>query len=162
MFGAWWQRFGLNAHCNITRSNHIKSRLSNCARVNIEAQYLTLQQWCTKCFSSFPNRMQALIEREWIQAGFPFATRHKQSCYTPAQLSSKTSASTYHFPFSLEFYTQLLILLFEHSFSSSYGTFLILNMKSKQINYIPKREASGRTKMYEPNHCVIWPSVCTV
>lgn len=131
--------------------------------------------------------MQALIEREWIQAGFPFATRHKQSCYTPAQLRSKTSASTFvlfldsvyqlhcQFPFSFEFNTQLLILLFEHSFSSSYGTFLgdseyerqaiKLHTKTTSLwSYLNRPDVlkSLLNPMYEPNQGVIWPSVAPI
>ncbi|XP_037940403.1 myotubularin-related protein 9-like, partial [Teleopsis dalmanni] len=78
--------------------------------------------------------LQALIEREWIQAGHPFASRHRYSCYTPQQNRPKNSGATFtlfldciyqlymQFPCSFEFSTQMLILLFEHSYFSQYGT----------------------------------------
>lgn len=131
--------------------------------------------------------IQALIEREWIQAGFPFATRHKHSCYTPSQLRSKTSASTFvlfldtvyqlhcQFPFSFEFNTQMLILLFEHSFFSSYGTFLGDSERERQAiklhtrttslwSYLNRPDVlkSLLNPMYEPNQGVIWPSVAPI
>lgn len=131
--------------------------------------------------------IQALIEREWIQAGFPFATRHKHSCYTPSQNRPKTSASTFvlfldcvyqlhcQFPFSFEFGTQMLILLFEHSFFSSYGTFLgdserereSIKLHSKTTSlwsYLNRPDVlkSLLNPMYEPNQGVIWPSVAPI
>lgn len=131
--------------------------------------------------------IQALIEREWIQAGFPFATRHKHSCYTPSQNRPKTSASTFvlfldcvyqlhcQFPFSFEFGTQMLILLFEHSFFSSYGTFLgdsereresiKLHAKTTSLwSYLNRPDVlkSLLNPMYEPNQGVIWPSVAPI
>lgn len=131
--------------------------------------------------------IQALIEREWIQAGFPFATRHKHSCYTPSQNRPKTSASTFvlfldcvyqlhcQFPFSFEFGTQMLILLFEHSFFSSYGTFLgdsereresiKLHTKTTSLwSYLNRPDVlkSLLNPMYEPNQGVIWPSVAPI
>lgn len=133
------------------------------------------------------SRIQALIEREWIQAGFPFATRHKHSCYMPAQNRPKTSASTFvlfldcvhqlhcQFPFSFEFSTQMLILLFEHSFFSSYGTFLgdsekqreDMNLHTKTTSlwsYLNRPDIlkSLLNPIYEPNQGVIWPSVAPI
>ncbi len=83
--------------------------------------------------------LMALIDREWIQAGHPFGTRHAQSCYTPQQNRLKTSGATFvlfldcvyqiykQFPLSFEFDPQLLIILFEHSYFSQYGTFIVDN-----------------------------------
>lgn len=80
--------------------------------------------------------LMALIDREWIQGGHPFGTRHAQSCYTPTQNRNKTSGATFvlfldcvfqlyqQFPLSFEFDQQLLIILFEHSYFSQYGTFI--------------------------------------
>lgn len=138
-------------------------------------------------FHIFSNSIQALIEREWIQAGFPFATRHKHSCYTPSQLRPKTSASTFvlfldsvyqlhcQFPFSFEFNTQMLMLLFEHSFFSSYGTFLGDCERERQAIKLHSRTTSLWSylnrpdvlksllnPMYEPNQGVIWPSVAPI
>lgn len=133
------------------------------------------------------NSIQALIEREWIQAGFPFATRHKYSCYTSPQMRQKTSASTFvlfldsvyqlhcQFPFSFEFNTQMLILLYEHSFFSSYGTFLGDSERERQAIKLHSRTTSLWSylnrpdvlksllnPMYEPNQGVIWPSVAPI
>lgn len=81
--------------------------------------------------------LMALVDREWIQGGYPFGTRHSQSCYTPAQSRLKTSGATFvlfldcvyqlyqQFPLSFEFDPQLLIILFEHSYFSQYGTFIV-------------------------------------
>lgn len=83
--------------------------------------------------------LQALIDREWIQGGHPFGTRHTQSCYTPPQNRQKSSGATFvlfldcvyqlyqQFPLSFEFDPQMLILLFEHSYYSQYGTFIVDN-----------------------------------
>lgn len=80
--------------------------------------------------------MQALIEREWLQGGHPFATRHKQASYTSSQNRQKTSGATFvlfldcvyqlysQFPCSFEYHSHFLITLFEHSYFSQYGTFL--------------------------------------
>lgn len=80
--------------------------------------------------------LMALIDREWIQGGHPFGTRHAQSCYTSSQNRLKSSGATFvllldcifqlyqQFPLSFEFDQQLLIILFEHSYFSQYGTFI--------------------------------------
>lgn len=131
--------------------------------------------------------LEALIEREWIQAGFPFATRHKHSCYTPNHGRAKTSGSTFilfldcvhqlhsQFPCSFEFGTNLLIILFEHSFSSQYGTFLgdcererhhiELHTKTTSLwSYLNRQDVlkSLLNPIYEPNKSVIWPSVAPI
>lgn len=83
--------------------------------------------------------IQALIEREWIQAGHPFSLRHAKSCYSTVK--SKGQQPTfllfldcvyqlhYQFPCSFEFTTNMLILLFEHSYFSQFG-------KCKQTNFL--------------------------
>lgn len=83
--------------------------------------------------------LQALIDREWIQGGHPFGSRHAQSCYTPSQNRLKSSGASFvlfldcvyqlyqQFPLSFEFDPQLLIMLFEHSYYSQYGTFIADN-----------------------------------
>ncbi|CAL4079373.1 unnamed protein product, partial [Meganyctiphanes norvegica] len=128
---------------------------------------------------------EALIEREWIQAGYPFATRHSRSCYTPSsQRSSKNNSPSFllfldcvyqiytQFSCSFEFGENFLLMLFEHSYSSQFGTFLGNNEGDRR-----RLKASERTtslwsfinrpevlpqylnSMYEPNTSVIWPSV---
>lgn len=131
------------------------------------------------------HRLEALIEREWIQAGFPFSLRHKHSCY--AQARAKTSGSTFvlfldcvfqlhsQFPCSFEFGTNLLIILFEHSFASQYGTFLgdcerdreAIRLQSKTTSlwsYLNRPDVlkSLLNTIYEPNQSVIWPSVAPI
>jgi myotubularin-related protein 9 len=79
--------------------------------------------------------MEALVEREWLQAGYPFPIRHQKSCYSSGR--SKTQAPTFllfldcvgqihqQFPCSFEFSTSFLIMLFEHSYCSQFGKFLL-------------------------------------
>ncbi|EDW80020.1 uncharacterized protein Dwil_GK12345 [Drosophila willistoni] len=131
--------------------------------------------------------LQALIEREWIQAGHPFASRHRYACYTPHQTRNKNSGATFvlfldciyqlftQFPCSFEFSTQLLILLFEHSYFSQYGTFLCDSEKERHDLKIHTRTTSLWSylnrpdvlqtllnPLYEPNANVIWPSVAPI
>ncbi|KAH8372204.1 hypothetical protein KR093_010586 [Drosophila rubida] len=131
--------------------------------------------------------LQALIEREWIQAGHPFASRHRYSCYTPHQTRNKNSGATFvlfldciyqlytQFPCSFEFSTQLLILLFEHSYFSQYGTFLCDSERERQELQVHTRTTSLWSylnrpdvlqtllnPLYEPNAAVIWPSVAPI
>ncbi|EAT48918.1 AAEL000053-PA [Aedes aegypti] len=128
--------------------------------------------------------LQALIEREWLQAGYPFSTRHKHSCYTPSGQRHKTSSATfvlfldcvfqlYHqFPCSFEFDSRYLIVLFEHSYSSQYGTFLgdsereraelrVRERTTSLWSYINRPEVIDTllNPMYIPNAAIIWPSV---
>ncbi|XP_017049641.1 myotubularin-related protein 9 [Drosophila ficusphila] len=131
--------------------------------------------------------LQALIEREWIQAGHPFASRHRYSCYTPNQTRNKSSGATFvlfldciyqlytQFPCSFEFSTQLLILLFEHSYFSQYGTFLCDSERERSELHVHTRTTSLWSylnrpdvlqtllnPLYEPNANVIWPSVAPI
>lgn len=131
--------------------------------------------------------LQALIEREWIQAGHPFFSRHKYSCYTPQQARLKTSGATFilfldciyqlfcQFPCSFEFSTNLLILLFEHSYFSQYGTFLCDSEKERSEfkvqssttslwSYLNRPDVmkSLLNPLYDPNPNVIWPSVAPI
>lgn len=131
--------------------------------------------------------MQALIEREWLQAGHPFASRHKQSCYAPSQTRQKSSGATfvlfldcvyqiyYQFPCSFEYDSTFLITLFEHSYFSQYGTFLCdseqersdLNVMARTTSLWshlnrPDVIKSLLNPIYEPNPSIIWPSVAPV
>lgn len=131
--------------------------------------------------------LQALIEREWLQAGFPFHTRHRQSCYTPSSTRHKTSGSSFvlfldcvyqihcQFPCSFEFSTDYLIILFEHSYFSQFGTFLCDSEKERSKLEVQKRTNSlwsylNRPEMlttllnpmYDPNNQVIWPTVAPI
>lgn len=89
----------------------------------------------TEYFVSSPlclcYRLQALVEREWLQAGHPFPRRHSHSVYSPSR--TKQNAPTFllfldcifqiqtQFPCSFEFSSSLLVQLFEHSYSSKFG-----------------------------------------
>ncbi|XP_075161608.1 myotubularin-related protein 9 [Haematobia irritans] len=131
--------------------------------------------------------IQALIEREWIQAGHPFASRHRYSCYTPTQNRHKSTGATFvlfldcihqlykQFPCSFEFSTQLLIMVFEHSYFSQYGTFLCDSEKERHELRVHTRTTSlwsylNRPEvlknflnpLYEPNPKVLWPSVAPI
>lgn len=79
--------------------------------------------------------MQALIDREWLQSGHPFSTRHAQSCYFNSRTKSGSQPTFLlfldcvqqlhnQFPCSFEFTTHMLILLYEHSYFSQFGKFL--------------------------------------
>ncbi|XP_047493625.1 myotubularin-related protein 9-like [Penaeus chinensis] len=128
--------------------------------------------------------LEALIEREWIQGGHPFATRHARSCYTPSTQRSKINSPTFllfldcvyqihhQFSCSFEFAENFLVMLFEHSYSSQFGTFLANNEGERRVMMAHERTASlwsfvNRPEvlpkylnpMYEPNQRVIWPSV---
>lgn len=131
--------------------------------------------------------LQALIEREWLQAGFPFHTRHRQSCYTASSARYKTSGSAFalfldcvyqitcQFPLSFEFTTDYLVLLFEHSYFSQFGTFLCDSERERAAGKVQRNTTSlwsyiNRPEilttllnpMYDPNNKVIWPTVAPI
>lgn len=105
----------------------------------------------------------------------------------PTAARSKTYGSTFvlfldcvhqlhsQFPCSFEFGTNLLIILFEHSFSSQYGTFLGDNERDRHAmrlhskttslwSYLNRPDVlkSLLNPIYEPNQSVIWPSVAPI
>lgn len=128
--------------------------------------------------------IQALIDREWLQGGHPFATRHSQSCYTASAIRQKSSGATFalfldccyqlytQFPLSFEYDVNLLIILFEHSYFSQYGTF-IADAESERANLLAFTKTTSLwsylnrpdvlqtllNPAYEPNQSIIWPSV---
>lgn len=81
--------------------------------------------------SLFCLGLQALVEREWLQAGYPFQMRHAKSCYSNARTKNQQPTFLlfldcvyqlhYQFPCSFEFTTNMLISLFEHSYFSQFG-----------------------------------------
>ncbi|KDR15085.1 Myotubularin-related protein 9 [Zootermopsis nevadensis] len=126
--------------------------------------------------------LEALVEREWLQAGYPFPIRHRKSCYGSGR--SKTQAPTFllfldcvaqihqQFPCSFEFSTSFLIMLFEHSYCSQFGTFLgtceadrtRMKLAERTVSlwsYLNRPDVlqSFLNPMYDPNNRVIWPSV---
>ncbi|GFQ68442.1 myotubularin-related protein 9, partial [Trichonephila clavata] len=127
---------------------------------------------------------EALIEREFIQAGHPFSTRCQCSAYASVNSRSKDQSPTFlmfldcvyqihqQFPCSFEFNEQFLVTLFEHAYASQFGTFLGNCDKDRSDWKLAERTVSlwsmlNRTDvlltylnpMYEPNNNVIWPTV---
>lgn len=80
--------------------------------------------------------LQALIEREWLQAGHPFATRTRHGPYHVSHSQGSNSAPTFlmfldclfqlvrQFQFSFEYTTEMLKELFRNAYASNFGTFL--------------------------------------
>lgn len=123
---------------------------------------------------------EALIEREWVQAGHPFWSRHgpagvqKQSLQAPVFLLFLDCVHQIftQFPCSFEFTEKLLVVLADHSLASSFGTFLCdtektraeLGVKEHTISlwsYLNQVEILSQhlNCLYLPNKMVIWPSV---
>ncbi|KAL7987196.1 hypothetical protein Chor_006115 [Crotalus horridus] len=125
---------------------------------------------------------EALIEREWRQAGHPFQQRCAQSAYSNSK--QKWEAPVFllfldcvwqilrQFPCSFEFNYHFLIMLFEHSYASQFGTFLgnnenersklKLSQKTMSLwSWVNRPEELNRFKnpLFEANSLVIWPSV---
>ena len=123
---------------------------------------------------------EALIEREWVQAGHPFWTRHgpagapKQSLQAPVFLLFLDCVHQIYtqFPCSFEFTEKLLLVLADHSLASNFGTFLCDTEKSRAElgvkehtvslwSYLNQVEILSQhlNCLYLPNKVVIWPSV---
>ncbi|GFU50483.1 myotubularin-related protein 9 [Nephila pilipes] len=127
---------------------------------------------------------EALIEREFIQAGHPFSTRCQCGAYASINSRSKDQSPTFlmfldcvyqihqQFPCSFEFNEQFLVTLFEHAYASQFGTFLGNCDKDRNDWKLSEMTVSlwsmlNRTDvlltylnpMYEPNNNVIWPTV---
>lgn len=127
---------------------------------------------------------EALIEREFIQAGHPFSTRCQCGAYASVNSRSKDQSPTFlmfldcvyqihqQFPCSFEFNEQFLVTLFEHAYASQFGTFLGNCDKDRYDWKLAETTVSlwsmlNRTDvlltylnpMYEPNNNVIWPTV---
>ncbi|KZC13644.1 Myotubularin-related protein 9, partial [Dufourea novaeangliae] len=131
--------------------------------------------------------LQALIEREWIQAGHQFFNRTRHGPFHPANSQSSTHAPTfllfldclyqlhYQFQFSFEYTVELLFELYNHAYYSNYGTFLG-NSEAERVSlrlsertyslwsYINQPEMLEKwlNPLYEPNPSVIWPSVAPI
>ncbi|XP_038614229.1 LOW QUALITY PROTEIN: myotubularin-related protein 9-like [Tachyglossus aculeatus] len=125
---------------------------------------------------------QALLEREWIQAGHPFQLRCARSAYSHAR--PKHEAPTFllfldcvwqlgrQFPLALEFGEGLLLTLFEHAYASPYGSFLCNSEKERRLCQVQAKTHSLwswlgqaglqrrlRNPLYTPTALAIWPSV---
>ncbi|XP_054167367.1 myotubularin-related protein 9-like [Oppia nitens] len=127
---------------------------------------------------------EALVEREWLQAGHPFATRCKHSAYTITSARTREQSPIFlvfldcvyqifnQFKCSFEFNEKFLIYIFEQTYGSQFGTFLgncvkdrkEMNFSKKTVSlwsYVNKPEIlqDFLNPSYEPNNAVIWPSV---
>lgn len=127
---------------------------------------------------------EALVEREWLQAGHPFSTRCLCGAFASSNTRTKDQSPTFlmfldcvyqihqQFPCSFEFNEQFLITLFEHAYASEFGTFLGNCDKDRHDMESAKKTVSlwshlnctdvlstYLNPMYEPNLKVIWPSV---
>ncbi|CAF0826454.1 unnamed protein product [Adineta steineri] len=125
---------------------------------------------------------EALIEREWIQAGHPFRLRCSRSGFGRSTHGQESPLFTLfldctwqllqQFACSFEFNDTLLIELFQHAYSSKFGTFIFNNEKEKlKYNGIkhtvslwsyfnrPEILHAFLNPFYEPNLSVLWPSV---
>ncbi|XP_074656633.1 myotubularin-related protein 9-like [Tubulanus polymorphus] len=125
---------------------------------------------------------EALVEREWLQAGHMFSDRCAKSAFAVSR--RRTEAPVYllfldcvwqlwqQFPCSFEFNEQFLTTLFHHSYSSQFGTFLCNSEAERKKHKLPEKTVSlwsfvNRPEvmseyinsLYEPNLSVIWPSV---
>lgn len=125
---------------------------------------------------------EALVEKEWLQAGHPFQHRCAQSAY--ANSKQRWEAPTFllfldcvwqilrQFPCSFEFNERFLVTLFEHAYASQFGTFLgnnefdrsRLKLKQKTLSLWswvnqPNELHKFTNPLYEANGLVIWPSV---
>lgn len=130
---------------------------------------------------------EALIEREWLQAGHPFATRCKHSAFAPANMGNPDKREyspvfllfldcvwqiMKQFQLSFEFNENFLISILDHAYGSEFGTFLGNCSKERSEHDISTRTTSlwshvnkpdvlqrYMNPLYEPNDDVIWPSV---
>ncbi|XP_033640432.1 myotubularin-related protein 9-like isoform X2 [Asterias rubens] len=125
---------------------------------------------------------EALVEREWVQSGHPFASRCAKSAYAGSK--HKHTGPVFllfldcvgqilqQYQCSFEFNEKFLILLFENSYASQFGTFLCNNEHDRQAlklstktqslwTYVnrPKILETYINPLYQPNSTVIWPSV---
>lgn len=125
--------------------------------------------------------LQALIEREWLQAGHPFGARHRCGPYAagapraaPTFLLFLDCARQFleQFPCSFEYRQSYLITLFEHSYASQFGTFLCDTDQERQSRGVYTQTTSVWSwlnqpgelpkyinPLYDPTPSVIWPSV---
>ncbi|VDP46471.1 unnamed protein product [Soboliphyme baturini] len=127
-----------------------------------------------------------MIEREFVQAGHPFASRCSHSVYGRSSHSSRDRAESPTFLLfldclwqvmqqyqnSFEFVPALLTFLFDHAYASEFGTFLYNCEKEKKENNVKQKTVSIWSYLnhpdilyryinpyYQPNNEVLWPSV---
>ncbi|CAG9782823.1 unnamed protein product [Diatraea saccharalis] len=125
--------------------------------------------------------LQALIEREWLQAGHPFGSRQRCGPYAAAVARAAPTFTLFldclrqfleQFPCSFEFRQSFLITLFEHSYASQFGTFLCDTEQERESRGVHRQTTSvwswvnqpdempnHLNPLYDPTPNVIWPSV---
>ncbi|CAI9739300.1 Hypothetical predicted protein [Octopus vulgaris] len=125
---------------------------------------------------------EALVEREWLQAGHPFQERCAKSAFAMTKQHKEAPVFLLfldcvwqiwqQFPCSFEFNEDFLLLLFQHAYASQFGTFLCNNeferknheLVTKTVSlwsYVNRPEViqTYMNPMYEPNQGALWPSV---
>lgn len=130
---------------------------------------------------------EALIEREWLQAGHPFATRCKHSAFAPSTMGNNDKREyspvfllfvdcvwqiMQQFACSFEFNEDFLILILDHVYGSEFGTFLgdcsrqrqdynIIGGTTSLWSYVNRPNVLEQylNPIYDPNEKAIWPSV---
>lgn len=130
---------------------------------------------------------EALIEREWLQAGHPFATRCRHSAFAPANMGNPDKREyspvfllfldcvwqiMRQFQLSFEFNEDFLISILDHAYGSEFGTFLgnctreraehdVAARTTSLWSYVNRPDVLQKylNPLYEPNDEVIWPSV---
>ncbi|XP_026484817.1 myotubularin-related protein 9 [Vanessa tameamea] len=124
---------------------------------------------------------QALIEREWLQAGHPFGTRLRSGPYSSAQPRSAPTFPLFldcarqfleQFPCSFEYRQCFLITLFEHAYASQFGTFICDSDQERETRGVydqttsiwswinqPDELTNYINPLYDPTPNVVWPSV---
>ncbi|KAM9688074.1 LOW QUALITY PROTEIN: myotubularin-related protein 9-like [Trichechus inunguis] len=118
---------------------------------------------------------------EWIQAGHPFQLHCAHSAFSHARPKHKAPTFLFfldcmqlgrQFPLSLEFEEGLLLVLFEHTYTSPFGTFLCNSEKERCLCEVrsrthslwsglnqPKEQRKLRNPLYVLNLLAMWPSV---
>lgn len=130
---------------------------------------------------------EALIEREWLQAGHPFATRCKHSVFAHTTFGTLDKREyspvfllfldcvwqvTQQFPLSFEFNEDFLIALLDHAYGSEFGTFIancprereefaLASRTTSLWSYINKPDILQKylNPIYRPRDEAMWPSV---
>lgn len=131
--------------------------------------------------------LQALIEREWLQAGHSFFNRTRHGPYYPPHPQNTSHSPIFllfldclyqlnnQFQYSFEYTTDLLIEIWRNAYCSNYGTFLgdsesdriklrLSERTGSLWSHINQPEILEKwlNPLYEPNPGVIWPSVAPV
>ncbi|GAV03383.1 hypothetical protein RvY_13812 [Ramazzottius varieornatus] len=126
--------------------------------------------------------LEALLEREWLQAGHPFASRCSRSGF--GTRLTKLEAPTFllfldcvrqlhnQYTCSFQFTPAFLKFIFENVCASEYGTFLCNNARERQQHQVDKKTVSlwsyvnhprilvtFLNPVYDPNQGCLWPSI---